>query len=92
VGILLLLGRRAAVPPQNLKDILVPLAASFFNLTYNTIHWFPTSVAKKPLFARLASTFHGHRLVSRRHRVVGGPLGHPVSGAFLWRFCRGAEQ
>jgi len=46
VGILLLLGRRAAVPPQNLKDVLVPLAASFFNLTYNCIHWFPASVQK----------------------------------------------
>jgi protein-S-isoprenylcysteine O-methyltransferase Ste14 len=46
VGILLLLGRRAAVPPQKLKDVLVPLAASFFNLTYNCIHWFPASVQK----------------------------------------------
>jgi len=46
VGILLLLSRRIAVPPQKLKDILVPLATSFFNLTYNTIHWFPASVQK----------------------------------------------
>jgi len=44
VGILLLLGRRAAVPPQKLKDVLVPLAASFFNLTYNTIPRFPISL------------------------------------------------
>lgn len=41
VGILLLLGRRADVPPQNLKDILIPLAASFYYLTYNTTSWFP---------------------------------------------------
>jgi protein-S-isoprenylcysteine O-methyltransferase Ste14 len=46
VGILLLLGRRADVPPQKLKDILVPLITSFFNLTYNAIPWFPTSVQK----------------------------------------------
>ena len=46
VGILLLLARRTAVPPQKLKDILVPLATSFFNLTYNTIPWFPASVQK----------------------------------------------
>jgi protein-S-isoprenylcysteine O-methyltransferase Ste14 len=46
VGILLLLGRHADVPPQKLKDILVPLITSFFNLTYNAIPWFPTSVQK----------------------------------------------
>jgi protein-S-isoprenylcysteine O-methyltransferase Ste14 len=46
VGILLLLGRRPAVPPQKLKDILVPLITSFFNLTYNAIPWFPASVQK----------------------------------------------
>jgi protein-S-isoprenylcysteine O-methyltransferase Ste14 len=46
VGILLLLGRRAAVPPQNPKDILIPLAASFFNLTYNATPWFPTLLQK----------------------------------------------
>jgi protein-S-isoprenylcysteine O-methyltransferase Ste14 len=45
-GVLLLLGRRAAVLPQKLKDILVPLATSFFVLTYNAITWFPTSVQK----------------------------------------------
>lgn len=47
VGILLLLGRRADVPPQNLKDILIPLAASFFNLTYNTTRWFPALFLKR---------------------------------------------
>ncbi|MGH7993937.1 MAG: methyltransferase family protein, partial [Limisphaerales bacterium] len=46
VGILLLLGRRADVPPQNLRDILIPLAASFFNLTYNATHWFPALLLK----------------------------------------------
>jgi protein-S-isoprenylcysteine O-methyltransferase Ste14 len=37
----LLLGRRADVPPQQLKFILVPLATTFFNLTYSTVPWFP---------------------------------------------------
>ena len=46
VGILLLLGRRADVPPQKLKDILIPLAASFFNLTYNTTAWLPPLLQK----------------------------------------------
>ncbi|HLZ55255.1 MAG TPA: methyltransferase [Verrucomicrobiae bacterium] len=41
VGILLFLGRRADVPPQTRKDILIPLATSFFNLTYNATPWFP---------------------------------------------------
>ena len=44
VGILLLLGRRAAVPPQNPKDVLIPLATSFFNLTYNATPWLPASL------------------------------------------------
>ncbi len=46
VGLLLLLGRRVAVPPQKLNDILVPLTASFFTLAYTTIPWFPTSLQK----------------------------------------------
>jgi protein-S-isoprenylcysteine O-methyltransferase Ste14 len=46
VALLLLLGRRAAVPPQKLKDIVIPLATSFFNLTYYTTLWFPASLLK----------------------------------------------
>ncbi len=46
VGILLLLGRRATVLPQKLKDVLVPLVASFFNLTYNIIPRLPVSFQK----------------------------------------------
>jgi protein-S-isoprenylcysteine O-methyltransferase Ste14 len=45
-GIFLLLGRRAAVLPQTVKDVLVPLIAAFFNLTYNAVPWFPASVQK----------------------------------------------
>jgi protein-S-isoprenylcysteine O-methyltransferase Ste14 len=46
VGILLLLGRRAAVPPQTRKDILIPLVTSFFYLTYNATPWFPAWLRK----------------------------------------------
>jgi protein-S-isoprenylcysteine O-methyltransferase Ste14 len=45
-GIFLLLGRRATVLPQKLKDVLVPLITAFFNLTYNAIPWFPASIQK----------------------------------------------
>ncbi len=46
VGLLLLLGRRAVVPPQKLKDILIPLASSLAPLMYQTIPWFPISLQK----------------------------------------------
>ena len=46
VGILLLLGRRAEVPPQKNRDIMIPLATSFFNLTYYTTPWFPALLRK----------------------------------------------
>jgi protein-S-isoprenylcysteine O-methyltransferase Ste14 len=41
VAVLLLVGRRADVPPQTPRDIIIPLVASFFNLTYNATRWFP---------------------------------------------------
>ena len=46
VSFLLLLGRCVEVPPQKLRDILVPLATTFFYLTYDAISWFPTSLQK----------------------------------------------
>ena len=46
VGLALLLGRRAVVPPQKLKDILVPLVTAFSTLMYKTIPQFPTSLQK----------------------------------------------
>lgn len=56
-GLFLLLGSRAAVPPQKIKDVLVPLLTAFFNLTYNAAQWFP-GWAKKSLWpAGLESTF-----------------------------------
>src|SRR5215469_9352824 len=45
-GIFLLLGSRAAVPPQKVKDVLVPLLTAFFNLTYNAAQWFPAWARK----------------------------------------------
>jgi len=41
VGVLLLLGRRATVLPRTLKDVVIPLAGTFFNLTYNVVAWLP---------------------------------------------------
>jgi protein-S-isoprenylcysteine O-methyltransferase Ste14 len=46
IGSLLLLGRRVAVPPRKLKNILVPLATTFFYLMYDTVPWFPASLQK----------------------------------------------
>jgi protein-S-isoprenylcysteine O-methyltransferase Ste14 len=43
-GLLLLLARRATVPPQKPEFILVPLATTFFNLLYYTVPWFPVSL------------------------------------------------
>jgi protein-S-isoprenylcysteine O-methyltransferase Ste14 len=45
-GILLLLASRAAVPPQKVKDVLVPLLTAFFNLTYYAAQWFPAWARK----------------------------------------------
>jgi protein-S-isoprenylcysteine O-methyltransferase Ste14 len=45
-GFMLLLGRRAAMLPQNFKDLLIPLATTFFNLTYGTVPWFPAALQK----------------------------------------------
>ena len=41
VGCLLLFGRRVAVPPRNFEDLFIPLAMTFFNLTYHAVPWFP---------------------------------------------------
>jgi len=40
-GVTLLLGRRAEAAPKQLRELLVPLAASFFYLTYTTINNMP---------------------------------------------------
>jgi protein-S-isoprenylcysteine O-methyltransferase Ste14 len=43
-GLLLPLACRPAVPPQKLRFVLVPLAATFFYLAYSTVPWFPASL------------------------------------------------
>jgi protein-S-isoprenylcysteine O-methyltransferase Ste14 len=42
-SLLLLLGRRADVPPNRLKFILIPLATTFFNFFYYAIPSFPAA-------------------------------------------------
>lgn len=42
--LMLFAARRAAVPPQGLKFILIPLATTFFNLAYFAIPHFPASL------------------------------------------------
>ncbi len=41
IGLMLATSRRPSTEPRNLKEILVPLAASFFFLAYNFLHAFP---------------------------------------------------
>jgi protein-S-isoprenylcysteine O-methyltransferase Ste14 len=43
-AVLLLLARRTAVPPQKLKSILIPLATTFFTLTYGAVPWLPAAL------------------------------------------------
>src|ERR1700733_9203939 len=37
VGLLLLFGRRVMSPPQTLKDLVVPVVTTFFNLSYSAV-------------------------------------------------------
>ena len=75
-ALLLLLGRPTAVPPQKLKGILIPLATTFFNFTYNAVSWlgsaawFPTWLQRNlcPLGLRLPFAIVGFVL------FVIGPL------------------
>ena len=57
VGILLLLGRRAAVLPQKLKDVAIPLAATFFNATYSAVSWLPFALRANLFPAGLQASF-----------------------------------
>lgn len=45
-GLLLLLGRRVLVPPQNMPDIIVPLGTTFFFIIYYALPWFPDALKK----------------------------------------------
>lgn len=51
-GLLLLLGRRVLVPPQNMPDIIVPLGTTFFFIIYYALPWFPDALKK--IYARPA--------------------------------------
>ncbi len=64
-ALLLLLACRAVVPPQKLKGILIPLAATFFNLTYSAVSWLPTSLQMNlcPPAGRLPLAIAGFALV-----------------------------
>jgi len=40
-GLTLLIARRAAITPRNAEELVIPVAASFFYLTYAMIDWLP---------------------------------------------------
>jgi protein-S-isoprenylcysteine O-methyltransferase Ste14 len=42
-GLVLLLGCRPLVPAKNLQSFVIPLIATFYNLLYFTVSWFPRS-------------------------------------------------
>jgi protein-S-isoprenylcysteine O-methyltransferase Ste14 len=44
IALMLLLGRRVTVLPKNVKDLVVPLATTFFFLAYEASDWFPKAV------------------------------------------------
>ena len=44
IGLMLLLGHRVMVPPRNVKDLVIPLATTFFYFAYEATHWFPFSL------------------------------------------------
>lgn len=41
VGLLLLVGRRVMSPPKKIEDLVIPLGATFFNLSYIAVAWLP---------------------------------------------------
>lgn len=41
ISLFLLFNKRPAAQPKTLNEVLVPLATSFFFLTYNSVAWFP---------------------------------------------------
>jgi protein-S-isoprenylcysteine O-methyltransferase Ste14 len=49
VGVLLLISRAPSVPPSSTSDVLVPLAANFFYLTYNYLALAPAWLSRNLL-------------------------------------------
>lgn len=56
-GFLLLLSRRTLHPPKSPKDVLVPLAVSFFYFSYDGIPWLPAVLQKNLCPVRLQMFF-----------------------------------
>jgi protein-S-isoprenylcysteine O-methyltransferase Ste14 len=46
IGLLLLFGRRVMSLPQKLEDLIIPLCATFFNVSYLAVPWFPAALQK----------------------------------------------
>jgi protein-S-isoprenylcysteine O-methyltransferase Ste14 len=69
-ALLLLLARPVAVPPQKLKNILIPLATTFFNFTYSVVPKLPMPLQESlcPAGLRLPLAIGGFIL------VVIGPM------------------
>ncbi len=45
-GFMLLIGRRVTVPPQGMKDILIPLISTFYYLIYEAASWLPDAFTR----------------------------------------------
>lgn len=46
IGLLLLFGRRVMSLPQKLQDLVIPLCATFFNVSYLAVPWLPAALQK----------------------------------------------
>jgi protein-S-isoprenylcysteine O-methyltransferase Ste14 len=69
-GLLLLLARGTAVPPQKLEYILVPTATTFYTLVYYTVPWFPPSLQT----SLCPPAWHVPLAVASLLCMVSGPL------------------
>ena len=57
IGVFLLFNKRPAGQPRNLREVFVPLAASFFFLTYNALPHFPPSFRENLLPLEMQASF-----------------------------------
>ena len=57
IGAFLLCNKRPAGQPRNLREVFVPLAASFFFLTYNALPHFPPSFRENLLPLEMQTSF-----------------------------------
>ena len=63
IGVFLLFNKRPAGQPRNLREVLVPLAASFFFLTYNSLPHFPPSFRENLLPLEMQTSFAAVALI-----------------------------